>query len=111
MKIEQLPILLMLLPLGVIAWLISRVIRFGGLVGALLGARSKEMVGEVQSERASGVRQIFRVHVLETELGQGPMVGLQTTTYAWGSRKTMAARLSPAQARDLAALLTRAAGR
>jgi hypothetical protein len=100
-----------LIPLGFVGWLLFRVVRHGGLVGAMVGARSREVVGEVESERVAGVRQVFRVHVLAPEPGQGPLLGLQTVTYAWGTRKTTAVRLSAAQARELAAILTRAAGR
>lgn len=102
-----------LLPLGVFA-LVGilfgyRYLRFGSLLGVVVGARVVRTIGKVESQRAMGTRRILEVHVLEPEPGGSSMVAVGETTRGSGSWKFSAFKLSAEEARRLAGLLEQAA--
>ncbi len=101
------------LPLVVIgllfAWWGYRYLRFGSLVGLIVGARIARTIGKVQSQSSMGVRRDLEVHILEAEPGRHPTIAVAETARGWGSRKYGAFKLTAEQAQQLARLLEQAA--
>jgi uncharacterized protein (DUF2384 family) len=95
----------------IVVWWGYRYLRFGSLVGLIVGARVARTIGKVESQSSMGVRRELEVHVLEPEPGQVSMVAVAVTSRTWGSRKYSAFKLSGEQARRLAQLLEQAATR
>ena len=90
---------------GLFAW---RYFRSGSLVGALLGGRIKDTIGEVSLHSQRIGTCVLRVHTLEPSDG-GPLeVALAITTKAVLSASLTSYELSQGEARELASLLQRA---
>src|SRR5262245_36254457 len=94
---------------GIIGYFVSRYVRHGGFSAALFGARIQRTVGEVESAKALGMRSVLKIHVLEAEPGQAPLVGLSEVTKGFASRRLTVLKLTPDQAKLLALLLNQAA--
>lgn len=89
----------------VVGTLIVRAIRYGGVTGMLLGARSREQLGTIEGKAAGRRRVNLVVHQLDS---QQP-VGIHFTGYATASVERLAASLSREDARRLAEALETAA--
>jgi hypothetical protein len=89
----------------VVGTLIVRAIRYGGVTGMMLGARSQEKLGMIEGKAAGRRRINLVVHRLD---GQHP-VGLHFTGYATASVERLAASLSREDTRRLADALETAA--
>lgn len=85
--------------------LIVRMIRYGGMTGAMLGARRKRELGKIEGTASGGRRITLGVSSLE---GERP-VGIHFTGRTAASVERMAASLSRADARSLADALETAA--
>ena len=99
------PALIPLVAFGFFAW---RYFRNGNLVGALLGGRIKETIGEVSLQTRGIGSRVLRVQTLEPSDG-GPMqVALAITTKSALSGSVTPFKLSQDEARQLATFLQRA---
>jgi hypothetical protein len=101
--------LFILILLGSFAW---RYFRAGSLVGAMLGGRVRETLGEIPLQKSPGgfSSTILRVHVVEPRNGGEPFIGLAVTNKAPLGASMVPFRLTREQAREAAELLRRAAG-
>jgi hypothetical protein len=100
------PALIPLAGFGYFAW---RYFQTGSLVGALLGGRIKETVGEVPIQARGFGSRVLRVQTLEPT-GGGPLdVALVITSKAAFAASVTPFKLSQDEARKLALLLQRAA--
>jgi hypothetical protein len=102
-------LLVALIPLAIVAYLLWRLVRYGGVLGAMVGGRVQRKVGEVSAVPIIGVRQIIGVHVLEKELGAAPLIVVSTLSRMRVNSSLKAFKLTPDQARLLARLLGEAA--
>ena len=91
------------------AWWGYRYLRYGSLVGLIVGARVARSIGKVESQSSMGVRRELEVHVLEPEPGRHAEVAVAETARSWGGRNYRAFRLTATQAQQLAQLLEQAA--
>jgi hypothetical protein len=48
--------------IAVVVWLVRRVVKFGGLEGAMFGAQVERTVGEVTGSAGSFTKTVVRVH-------------------------------------------------
>jgi hypothetical protein len=101
--------LFILILLGSFAW---KYFRAGSLVGAMLGGRVRETVGEIALGKSPGAMTsaVLRVHVVEPRNGGEPFVGLAVTNRSLVGASMMPFRLTRDEAREAAELLRRAAG-
>lgn len=90
---------------AVVVMLVVRMIRYGGVTGMMVGARTQEKLGTIEG-RAVGNRRInLAVHHLD---GDHPL-GIHFTGHAYMSVERIAASLSREDARRLADALETAA--
>ena len=95
--------------IAIIALLLLRALNFGGLRGAMFGARIQDTVGEVAGA-ASAVNTILKVHVLDNPPDKA--VGIELVAKTFASYQMMPITLSVTEANTLMGLLqsaTRAA--
>jgi hypothetical protein len=93
-----------------VANVVFRLVKHGGMRGVLLGARLLRTVGEIDLGGRGVVRRRLKVHSLESSDPGSPSVAVEVL-----DTSVMSARISPItlthdQARTLAALLTQAIG-
>ncbi len=103
---EYLPILAFA---AVAAWLLYRVIRHGGVKGAVFGSRILETHGEIEPSRRGLTATAVKVHSIESDSVE-PDVGLELVSRGGGKYHMTPVRLSRAEARRLAQLLQQATG-
>lgn len=89
----------------ILVMLVVRMIRYGGVTGMMVGARTQEKLGMVEGRAAGNRRVNLVVHHLD---GDHPF-GIHFTGYAYMSVERIAASLSREDARRLADALETAA--
>jgi len=99
--------LFILIVVGSLAW---RYLRSGSLVGAMLGGRIRETIGETVLYTSPAGSTVLRVQVLEPRNGGEPFIGLSVTSKSPVGASMAPFRLSREQARDVGELLRRASG-
>jgi len=92
--------------LGVFLW---RYLKAGSVVGALLGGRIRETVGETTLESSAVSSTVLRVQVLDVSTQAEPVIALSITRKAILGASVMPLRLTRAQAREVGEMLGRAA--
>lgn len=88
--------------IGYFAW---RASRRGGFVSNLVGRQVVRTVGEVPTVSDNGTELVLRVHILERELGQPPLVAISMVTKAFLGVGGTAMKLTAADAKALGVLL------
>ena len=53
--------------IGVAAYLVFRIVKYGGLRGAMYGSAISRTIGEIETGRFGGANQTLRVHRLEND--------------------------------------------
>jgi hypothetical protein len=96
--------LMPLIAFGVLGW---RVWKYGGIVGAFVGARIKDTLGEVHSSISGFKSRTYKVQLLDVPTGTEPSVVLVITSKSEGGSSTNPIKLSRADAVALGALLSR----
>jgi hypothetical protein len=97
-----------LLVLAFFAW---RYFKYGGLVGALLGARLTETIGEITLPSWGLSSRVLRVSLMATPEGGAKDLALAITSKAAFAASVVPIKLSHAQALELLSLLQRATAR
>jgi hypothetical protein len=100
-----------LIPLLILAFLAWRYFKNGSLVGALLGGRLAETVGEISLSSSGFSSRVLRVSLIAAPDGGAQDVALAITSKAALGASVVPVRLSHAQALELLALLQRATAR
>jgi hypothetical protein len=90
----------------IIGYFVWRVARHAGFVGNLVGRRVIRTVGEVPTVSDHGAALILRVHILERELGQPPLVAISMVTKAFLGVGGRAMKLTAEDAKALGVLLS-----
>jgi hypothetical protein len=104
---EILPTLFFVLFLSFVGYFVFRAFRFGGLKGAMFGARIERSLGEVTAERQGPVGTVVKVHILRRGADE-KLVGLEFVAKSIASYGMMPVALQADQASRLAALLQQA---
>jgi hypothetical protein len=100
----------LLIPLAALAFFGWRYLKSGSLVGALLGGRLKDTVGEISLPSRGAGSRVIRVSTFEPNDG-GPLeVALAITSRTALSASVLPFKLSREEARQLAVLLQKAGG-
>jgi hypothetical protein len=94
--------------LGFFAW---RYFRSGSLVGALLGGRLTETIGEISLSSQALSSRVLRVSLMAARPGESPELALSITSKAALGASVVPFKLSHAQALELISLLQRATQR
>ena len=94
--------------LGLFAW---RYVRNGSLVGALLGGRLADTIGELPISSSGLTSRVLRISLLDTPGGGPHDIALAITSKAPFGASVVPVKLSHAQALELIALLQVAAAR
>jgi hypothetical protein len=94
--------------LGLFAW---RYFRSGSLVGALLGGKLTETIGEISLSSQALSSRVLRVSLMAARPGESPELALSITSKAALSASVVPFKLSHAQALELISLLQRATQR
>jgi hypothetical protein len=97
-----------LLVLAVFAW---RYFKYGGLVGALLGGRLTETIGEIALPSWDLSSRVLRVTLMATPEGGAKDMAWAITSKAAFAASVVPFKLSHAQALELLTLLQRATAR
>ena len=97
-----------LLVLGLFAW---RYFKNGSLVGALLGGRVTETIGEVSLSSSGLTSRVLRVSFMEGPESEPKDIALAITSKAALGASVVPVRLTHAQAVELLTLLQRATTR
>ena len=97
-----------LIPLAILGYFAWRYFRRGSIVGALLGGRIVETIGEIKLASSSFGSQTLQVHRLDPGGGSASFVALADTSKAALGASVVPIKLSGPQANELAALLQRA---
>ncbi len=92
---------------AVVLFFLSRILRYGGFRGALMGARIRRTPGEVKGSSMALMKLGIKVHVLEGRR-DGKDVGVEFFAKSPLSWQTMPVTLSDHEAERLAALLKEA---
>ncbi|HEY2676068.1 MAG TPA: hypothetical protein VGI65_03805 [Steroidobacteraceae bacterium] len=100
-----------LVPLAILAFFAWRYFRSGSLVGALLGGRITDALGEIPLSSSSFSSRVLKVSVLAPSNGGPPEVALAVTSKAPLAASVVPIKLSMSQARELIELLQRATSR
>lgn len=95
--------------LGMLGFFLWRYLKAGSIVGALLGGRVRETVGETIVESSAVSSTVLRVQVLEVSTEAEPVIALSITRKAILGASVMPVRLTRAQAREVGEMLGRAA--
>jgi hypothetical protein len=99
-----------LLPLAIFAFFGYRYFKNGSLVGALLGGRVGETLGEVALASGSFTSRVLKVQLLDDDNSTDPSVILVLTSKAPLAASVAPIKMSRNDARTLAELLMRASG-
>lgn len=99
---RHLVFLVPLIAFGVLGW---RALRYGGLTGALVGARVRRTLGEVSSSGPGSRSRTLSVQLLDVAPGAEPSVLLLVASRATMSSTTTPIAMSRADARALAQVL------
>ena len=99
------------LPLLVLAFFAWRYFKYGGLVGALLGGRLTETIGEIALPSWGLSSRVLRVSLMATPEGSAKDLALAITSKAAFAASVVPIKLSHAQALELLSLLQRATAR
>jgi hypothetical protein len=102
------PVIPMLLILAFFAW---RYFKNGSLVGALLGGRLTETIGEISVSSSGLSSRVLRVFLMETPEAGPKDIALAITSKAALAASVVPLKLSHAQGLELLALLQRATAR
>jgi hypothetical protein len=94
--------------LGLFAW---RYLRSGSLVGALLGGKLTETIGEISLSSHALSSRVLRVSLMAALPGESPELALSITSKAALGASVVPFKLSHAQALELISLLQRATQR
>jgi hypothetical protein len=94
--------------LGFFAW---RLFRNGSLVGALLGGKLTETIGEISLSSQALSSRVLRVSLMAARPGESPELALSITSKAALGASVVPFKLSHAQALELISLLQRATQR
>jgi hypothetical protein len=96
------------LPLVVLAFFGWRYFRSGSLVGALLGGKLVETIGEISLSSQAMSSRVLRVSLMAALPGQSPELALAITSKAAFGASVVPFKLSHSQALELISLLQRA---
>lgn len=96
------------LPLVVLAFFGWRYFRSGSLVGALLGGKLVETIGEISLSSQTMSSRVLRVSLMAALPGQSPDLALAITSKAAFGASVVPFKLSHSQALELISLLQRA---
>jgi hypothetical protein len=91
----------------VVSYFVFRAFRFGGLKGAIFGARIERYVGEVTTERRGPAAAVVKIYILRRGVDE-KLVGLQFVAKAIAAYQWMPVALQADQAQRLAVLLQEA---
>src|SRR5262245_55983824 len=91
----------------VVGYFAYRMVRHGGLKGAMFGARIERTVGEVPGERQAGMRVALKVHALSRDNSEN-LVGIELVAKSFASYQMTPVTLSVHEAQQLASLLQNA---
>ncbi len=94
-----------LLVLGSFGW---RYLRSGSLVGALLGGRVRERIGETTLRSGKAGSSVVRVQLLDVAREPEPRIALSIVNRSPFGASMVPVRLTRAQAQELSELLLRA---
>jgi hypothetical protein len=95
------------IPLVVFAIFGWRYFRSGSLVGALLGGRLTETIGEISLSSQGISSRVLRVSLMAAPLGQSPELALAITSKAAFGASVVPFKLTHPQALELISLLQR----
>jgi hypothetical protein len=99
-------------PLLILAFFAWRYFKNGSLVGALLGGRLTETIGEISLSSSGLTSRVLRVSLMAAPEGGGPKdIALAITSKAALGASVVPFKLSHAQALELLTLLQRATAR
>ena len=93
----------------VVAHFVYRILRHGGLRGALFGARVAQTIGELELGRRGVTRLRLKVHRLEATEAGSPSIGIELASSSISGAGMVPIALTTEQAQTLAALLLNAA--
>lgn len=93
---------------GFIVW---RYFRSGSLVGALLGGKLTETIGEISLSSQALTSRVLRVSLMAAPAGEAPELALSIISKAAFGASVVPFKLSHAQALELISLLQRATQR
>jgi hypothetical protein len=99
------------IPLVVIGFFAWRYFRSGSVVGALLGGRITDTIGEIELSSSGVSSRILKVSLLQPSNGGPQDVALAVTSKAPFGASVVPFKLSRAQAQELVTLLQRATSR
>jgi hypothetical protein len=99
------------IPLLIFAYFAWRYFKNGSLVGALLGGRLTDTIGEIDLASSSFTSRVLRVSLMAAPDGRPNDVALSITSKAALGASVVPFKLSRAQALELVALLQRATAR
>lgn len=102
---QQIFPLIFLAVLGLFAW---RYFRSGSLVGALLGGKVTETIGEISLSSPALTSRVLRVSLMAASPGESPELALSITSKAAFGASVVPFKLTRAQALELISLLQRA---
>ena len=97
-----------LFPVAILAYFAYRFIRFRSLMGALLGGRIVEDIGEIDLASPPLTSYRLKVHIIQSSTDALPEVAMAIVAKAPMGASLSPIRLSKSQAMELAALLERA---
>jgi len=100
--------LLPFVPLAVFAFFAWRYFRYGSLVGALLGGRLAETIGEIPLSSRAMSSRVLRISLMQARPGESPALALAITSKAALGASVVPFKLTHSQALELIALLRRA---
>jgi hypothetical protein len=87
-----------------------RYLKAGSLVGALLGGRIRDTVGEITLDSGVASSRTLKVHTLEVASGSEPLIALAITSKAPFGASVVPIKLTRFQTLELISLLQRASG-
>ena len=96
------------IPLLIFAFFAWRYFKNGSLVGALLGGRLTETVGEISLSSSGFTSRVLRVSLMAATDGESKDIALSITSKAALGASVVPVKLSHAQALELMTLLQRA---
>jgi hypothetical protein len=90
---------------AVAAFFVHRIVRYGGLRGAMFGRRVLETLGEVHGARQGPVAVKLKIHVLGDRNDAERAVGLELVAKSFASWQMMPITLPRSEAQKLLSLL------
>ena len=107
----NLPQIVPFIPLLILAFFAWRYFKNGSLVGALLGHRVTDTIGEISLSSSPLTSRVLRVYMMAAPEGGAKDIALAITSKAALGASVVPVRLSHAQALELVTLLQRATAR